>query len=38
VAERRLHQLIHQSGTVTDRIFEITFLDPGVQAYSLPFG
>jgi hypothetical protein len=38
VAEQRLHQLIRQPGTVTDRIFEITFLDPGVQAYSFTFG
>ena len=38
VAEQRLHQLIRQPGTVTDRTFEITFLDPGVQAYSFTFG
>ena len=38
VAEQRLHQLIRQPGTVTDRIFEITFLDPGVQAYAFTFG
>ncbi len=38
VAEQRLHQLIRQPGTVTDRIFEITFLDPGVQAYVFTFG
>ena len=24
--------------TVTDRTFEITFLDPGVQAYAFTFG
>jgi thiol-disulfide isomerase/thioredoxin len=35
---QRLHQLIRQPGPVTDRIFEITFLDPGVQAYAFTFG
>jgi len=38
VTEQRLHQLIRQPGTVTDRTFEITFLDPRVQAYSFTFG
>jgi thiol-disulfide isomerase/thioredoxin len=38
VADQRLHQLIRQPGPVTDRTFEITFLDPGVQAYSFTFG
>jgi len=38
MAEQRLHQLIRQPGTVADRIFEITFLDPGVQAYAFTFG
>jgi hypothetical protein len=37
VADQRLHQLIRRPGTVTDRILEITFLDPGIQAYSLPW-
>ncbi len=38
MAEQRLHQLIRQPGPVTDRTFEITFLDPGVQAYAFTFG
>jgi Thioredoxin like C-terminal domain len=38
VAEQRLHQLIRQRGPITDRTFEITFLDPDVQAYSFTFG
>ncbi len=38
VTEQRLHQLIRQPGPITDRTFEITFLDPGVQAYSFTFG
>jgi Thioredoxin like C-terminal domain len=35
---RRLHQLIRQPGRITGRTFEITFLDPGVQAYAFTFG
>jgi thiol-disulfide isomerase/thioredoxin len=38
VAEQRLHQLIRQTGAITDRTFEVTFLDPGVQAYAFTFG
>jgi hypothetical protein len=38
VTEQRLYQLIRQPGPVTDRTFEITFLDPGVQAYAFTFG
>jgi thiol-disulfide isomerase/thioredoxin len=38
VTEQRLHQLIRQPGPVTDRTAEITFLDPGVQAYAFTFG
>jgi hypothetical protein len=38
VAEQRLHQLIRQPGPITDRTFEITFPDPGVQAYAFTFG
>jgi Thioredoxin like C-terminal domain len=38
VTEPRLHQLIRQPGPVTERAFEITFLDPGVQAYAFTFG
>jgi hypothetical protein len=36
--EQRLHQLIRQAGTITDRVFEITFLDPGVEVCSFTFG
>ncbi len=35
---QRLYQLIRQPGPVTERTFEITFLDPGGQAYSFTFG
>jgi hypothetical protein len=38
VAEQRLHQLIRQPGPITDRTFEINFLDPEVQAYAFTFG
>jgi hypothetical protein len=38
VTHPRLHQLIRQRGPVTERTFEITFLDPGVQAYAFTFG
>ena len=38
VNEPRLYQLIRQQDGVTDRTFEIEFLDPGVQAYSFTFG
>jgi thiol-disulfide isomerase/thioredoxin len=38
VTEPRLHQLIRQPGPVTERTFEVTFLDPGVQAYAFTFG
>jgi Thioredoxin like C-terminal domain len=38
VAEQRLHQLIRQPGPITDRTFEIAFLDPEVEAYSFTFG
>ena len=38
VSEQRLYQLIRQNGAVSDRTFEIEFLDPGVQAYAFTFG
>ena len=37
-AYQRLHQLIRQPGPVTDSTFEITFSDPGVQAFAFTFG
>jgi cytochrome c biogenesis protein CcdA/thiol-disulfide isomerase/thioredoxin len=38
VTTQRLYQLVRQAGPVTDRMFEIKFLDPGVQAYAFTFG
>jgi cytochrome c biogenesis protein CcdA/thiol-disulfide isomerase/thioredoxin len=35
---QRLYQLIRQNGTISDRTFEIEFLDPGVQAFAITFG
>ncbi len=38
VAQARLHQLVRQPGSITDRTFEITFLAPGIEAYVFTFG
>ena len=38
VTGERLYQLVRQQGEVTDRTFEIRFLDPGVRAYAFTFG
>jgi Thioredoxin like C-terminal domain len=38
VIEPRLYQLVRQPGPVSERTFEVTFLDPGVQAYAFTFG
>jgi thiol-disulfide isomerase/thioredoxin len=38
ITDPRLYQLIRQPGPVSDRTFEITFLDPGVHAYAFTFG
>lgn len=38
VTEQRLYQLIRQPDTVTDRLFEIEFLDPGADVYVFTFG
>ncbi len=37
-ADRRLYQLVRQPGEVDERTFEITFLEPGVEAYVFTFG
>jgi hypothetical protein len=34
----RLHQLVREPGSITDRTFEITFLAPGAEAYCFTFG
>ncbi len=38
LGEGRLYQLVRQPDTVRDRTLEITFLEPGAQAYVFTFG
>jgi thiol-disulfide isomerase/thioredoxin len=38
LTEQRLYQLIRQPGPVTDRTFQIEFLDAGVETFSFTFG
>jgi hypothetical protein len=38
LTEQRLYQLIRQPQPITERLFEIEFLDPGVEAYAFTFG
>jgi Thioredoxin like C-terminal domain len=38
VTEQRLYQLIRQEKPIADRLFEIEFLDPGVEVFAFTFG
>jgi thiol-disulfide isomerase/thioredoxin len=38
VTEQRMYQLIRQPKPIADRLVEIEFLDPGVEAYVFTFG
>ncbi len=38
IAEQRLYQLVRQKGRVTNRRFDIEFLDPGAEAFAFTFG
>jgi thiol-disulfide isomerase/thioredoxin len=38
IAEPRLYQLVRQTGRITDRDFEIEFLDAGASAFCFTFG
>jgi len=38
VTEQRLYQLIRQPKPIADRLFEIEFLDSGVEAFAFTFG
>jgi thiol-disulfide isomerase/thioredoxin len=38
ISEPRMYQLVRERGAVTERDFEITFLDPGMRAYVFTFG
>ena len=36
--EARLYQLVRQPGVIVDRLFEIEFLDSGIEAFAFTFG
>jgi cytochrome c biogenesis protein CcdA/thiol-disulfide isomerase/thioredoxin len=38
VTSQRLYQLVRQAQGTGDRVFQITFLDPGVHVYAFTFG
>jgi hypothetical protein len=38
MAAQQLYQLIRQPKLIADRLFEIEFLDPGIEAYVFTFG
>lgn len=38
ITQQRMYQLVRQSGPVSDREFEIEFLESGVEAFSFTFG
>jgi thiol-disulfide isomerase/thioredoxin len=38
VSEQRTYQLVRQPGPITDRTFEIEFLDSGLEAFAFTFG
>ena len=38
LVQPRLYQLVREPGSISDRTFEITFLDAGVEAYVFTFG
>ncbi|MBA8878336.1 cytochrome c biogenesis protein DipZ [Phyllobacterium myrsinacearum] len=38
IKDQRLYQLIRQTKDISDREFEIEFLDPGAQAFAFTFG
>jgi thiol-disulfide isomerase/thioredoxin len=38
LTQQRLYQLIRQPGSISERLFEIEFLEPGVEAYCFTFG
>jgi len=38
VIEQRMYQLVRQSGSVTDRLFEIEFSGPGAEVFAFSFG
>jgi thiol-disulfide isomerase/thioredoxin len=38
VHQQRLYQLVRESGAIMDRTVELTFLEPGAEAYCFTFG
>ena len=38
VIKQRLYQLVRAAGPIEDRTFEISFLDPGAEAFAFTFG
>jgi len=38
VSEPRMYQLIRHPGPIADRLFEIEFIGPGVEAFDFTFG
>ena len=38
LSQQRVYQLIRQPGRISERTFEITFADPGAQAFCFTFG
>jgi Thioredoxin like C-terminal domain len=36
--EGRLYQLVREPDAIVDRTLEITFLEPGAEAYAFTFG
>jgi hypothetical protein len=38
VTQPRLYQLVRQPKPIADRLFEITFLDAGVEVFAFTFG
>jgi thiol-disulfide isomerase/thioredoxin len=38
LVQPRLYQLVREPGSITDRTFEVAFLDAGVEAYVFTFG
>ena len=38
LADGRMYQLVREHGTVHEQTLEITFLEPGAEAYAFTFG
>jgi hypothetical protein len=38
VSEQRTYKLVHQPGEIADRLFEVEFLEAGLEAHCFTFG